>query len=164
MTEADGTPLITPAALEWIGRSVTYDPVSITDTDIRKFCFALGVSPESTVINGPPGRLTLVAPPSFYLAIRLGAPNLVDRSELAADGTNRWGPPIDAPRVMAGETSVQFVAPIVSGDTIIMRTTYEDVYGKRGSRGELAFVKMRHEFKARERTVALERYTRIFSR
>lgn len=155
--------LVTDAAREWIGRTVTYEPVHVTETDIHKFCLATG-SPVPERHHGDDPTEPMVAPLSFYLAVRLGVPNLVDRTDLARDGTVRSGPPIAAARVMAGGTAVEFVTPIRAGDEVAMQTTYEDVYVKQGSSGELAFVKMRHQFEAAGRILVIEHYTRIFAR
>lgn len=158
--------MITPEAREWIGRVYPPKFYDVSTTDIAKFSHAVG---ETSPVHFDPGRAQeagfrdVVAPLSYYIAVRTAAYMNRPSDELLADGVSGEDfPPIRATQSMAGETRVRFINRIYAGDRIRIDKTLIDLYEKRGSSGPLAFMKF--TFRLSNQTGAeavIEDYTRV---
>lgn len=159
--------VITPEAREWAGRDYPLYEYAVTVTDIARYARATGetnpVHYERAAANEA-GYEDVVAPTTFPYVIRMHASNLVPADELEIDGSPKSDvPPLPTRRAMAGETSIEFGAPVVAGDTITVRKRLSDMYEKEGRSGPLVFVQMEFEFtNHRGDLVARELFTRIY--
>lgn len=137
--------LLQDGAQDWVGRSMTYPPYPVTALDIRKYCYVMGIrdakhlDPEAARAAG---HADVVAPVGYHMVLRHSMPNLVPLDELGHDGSGRdLAPPTTGPvRVMAGETTIEFVEDIVAGDELTLSKTVTDVTEKEGRSGRLGFV------------------------
>lgn len=77
------------------------------------------------------------------------APDIVPMNELGPDGHPARGgflPPVPLPRRMWAGGEVSFEIPFQLGDTVIKRSSIEDVSAKTGRSGTLVFVTVQHEY------------------
>ena len=71
------------------------------------------------------------------------------QSEIAADGHARKGgflPPIDLPRRMWAGSRFRFHHPLRIGETVTRRSRIDNIEFKQGRSGQLAFVRLAHEY------------------
>ncbi|HET7714326.1 MAG TPA: MaoC family dehydratase N-terminal domain-containing protein [Bauldia sp.] len=137
----------------WIGRSE-----GAADTVTRGMVEAFAATLDTTAdldagAPAPQGIHWLLAPPRAPM------------TELGPDGHPRRGgflPPIEAPRRMWAASDVQFLKPIVIGDTVLRRSTIASVEAKQGSTGPLVFVGIDHRFTVGGETRIEERQTLVF--
>lgn len=134
--------------------------------DIAKYCHAVGeTAPEhfDEAAARLVGHRTVVAPPGFYVAVRIGASLIRPRTELAADGTLVDDlPPIAVSQVMAGETRVRFPGRIHAGDLITMEKTITGLTEKSGASGPFVLLELRHRLTDQHGDeVVVEDYSRI---
>lgn len=158
--------LITDEARAWIGRSDPPVTVEVSATDIAKYCHAVGETAPEHVDEAAAreaGYRTIVAPPGYYVAVRIGAALIRPRTELAEDGTPETDlPPIAVSQVMAGETRVRFPGRIHAGDRITLEKTVTGLTGKTGSSGPFVLMALRHRLTNQlGEEVVVEDYSRI---
>lgn len=159
--------LITDEARAWADREFPTFEFPVSPIDIARFARATGETDpvhydrEAAVERG---FSDVVAPPYFTYVVRMHAAHLVDRGDLAPDGSSTADvPPIETTRAMAGETSIELGEPVVAGDTITVEKRIVDLYEKEGRSGALVFVVQEFTFtNQRGEMVARERFTRIY--
>jgi hydroxyacyl-ACP dehydratase HTD2-like protein with hotdog domain len=159
--------VITDEARRWAAREFPVFEYPVSPVDIARYARATGETDpihfdrEAAVEQG---YADVVAPPYFPYVIRMHAANLVDRDELAPDGSSTADvPPIETTRAMAGETTLELGEPVVAGDTVTVEKRIVDLYEKEGRSGALVFVVQEFTFRnQRGDLVARERFTRIY--
>lgn len=158
---------ITDEARAWARRPFPDYEVQVCRTDIARYARAIG---ETHPIHFDPaaaqaaGHPDVVAPPYFLYTIRMQASNLVPRDRLAPDGSALADvPPLPTTRAMAGETAIEFGAPVHAGDTIRMSKRITDLFEKEGRSGPLVFVVMQFAFTNQSGDLVMrESFTRIY--
>lgn len=158
--------LLTPEARAWADREYPDSHVTVTARDIRKFAHATGetdpiyFSSEAARAAGYPD---IVAPPMFYVLLRIEPHSLRPRSELEVDGSPSEDiPPIEIRGAMAGETRLELSRPIVAGETIICRKRLLDITEKQGRSGPLLLLRFEYRYlDAEGQIVVIEEFTRI---
>lgn len=161
-----GPSLVTERARAWIGRTEPPATVDVSATDIAKYCHAVGeTAPEhfDDAAARAAGFRAIVAPPGFYVAVRIGASLVRPRSDLADDGTlDADLPPMNVSQVMAGETRVRFPGRIHAGDRITLEKTITGLTEKKGSSGPFVLMELRHRMTDQfGEEVVVEDYSRI---
>ena len=159
--------VITAAARAWAQEPFPDYTVTVSRTDIARYARAIG---ETDPIHFDPvaasdaGHRDVVAPAYFPYTVRMQAANLVSKDELAPDGSATADvPPLPTTRAMAGETSIEFGAPVVAGDTITLHKRILDLFEKEGRSGTLVFVVTEFSFvNQRDELVMREAFTRIY--
>ena len=159
--------VITPEARAWADQAFPSYSVTVSRTDIQRFAMAIGERNSiHTDIDAArvAGYADLVAPAYFPYTIRMQASTLGRKDALAADGSPVADvPPLSTTRAMAGETSIEFGAQIVAGDTITVEKRIADLYEKDGRSGALVFLVTEFVFtNQRNEMVMRETFTRIF--
>jgi acyl dehydratase len=106
---------------------------------------------------------TIVAPLSYYLAIRIGGPMVQALADLGVDGMPADEIELSSPhRAMAGETSVRFLGRIYAGDRVTLTRVLSGVTSKKGSSGILTMLTLSHVCRNQHNEVLLEEdYVRI---
>jgi acyl dehydratase len=115
----------------FIGRAFAPFSVRVDPFQLKLFAKAIGETrPEyvDEAAAATAGRRGLLAPPTFLFSIWLQDP----RSGQANSVLD-----LDVRRVLHGEQSFSYAAPIYSGDTITLQETIVDVYEKKN--GALTF-------------------------
>lgn len=158
--------LITPEVRAWAERGYPSAEVAITARDIAKFAHATGETDpihfdaEAAVAAG---FRDVVAPAMFYLVLRSEPYHLRPRAELAPDGSAADDvPPLAVTRAMAGETELTFDGRFVAGDVVACSKRLVDMSEKQGRSGALVLLHFEYRYDVEDRTVVLERFTRIF--
>src|SRR5919106_4072681 len=157
-------PVITDEARAWAEREFPDFEYPVTRIDIALFAQATGktnpvhYNPEAARHEG---HDDVVAPTMFPYAIRMHSSTL--NADLTLDGSPASDvPPLPTTRAMAGETSIDFGAPVVAGDTVIVRKRLADMFEKEGRSGPLVFVTLEFTLtNQRGETVSRELFTRI---
>lgn len=158
--------LVTDEARAWIGRSDPPVTVEVSATDIAKYCHAVGETASEHFDEAAAraaGYRAIVAPPGFYVAVRIGAALIRPRTALAEDGTPDADlPPIAVTQVMAGETRARFPGRIHAGDRITLEKTITGLTEKSGSSGPFVLMGLRHRLTNQlGEEVVVEDYSRI---
>lgn len=158
--------LVTDEARTWIGRTAPPVSVDVSATDIAKYCHAVGeTAPEhfDEAAALAAGHRAIVAPPGFYVAVRISAALVRPRAELAEDGTADADlPPMAVSQVMAGQTRVRFPGRIYAGDRLTLERTITGLTDKVGSSGPFVLMTLRHRLTNQlGEQVVVEDYTRI---
>lgn len=125
---------------EWIGRSETRTDI-IAPAPLRGLAALFDEAPGAW----EEGEIPPLAHWLFFL------PN-ARQSELGEDGHPQRGgflPPITLPRRMWAGGRLEFHAPLVVGDAIERVSTITGIRSKAGAAGELTFVTILHEIRAR---------------
>jgi acyl dehydratase len=157
---------LTPEAEAWAAQEFPVHHVTVTARDIARFAHATGETDPmhfDAEAARAAGYADVVAPPMFYLLLRVEPSHLRPRSELGADGSAGQDlPPIPFTGAMAGETTVELHRPFVAGDTIACHKRVTGISEKQGRSGLLVFLHFEHRFvDERGGEVAVERFTRI---
>lgn len=157
--------LITAEAREWAQRKFPPVEVPITARDIAKFAHATGET-DPMYFDAEAARAAgyqdVVAPQLFYLVLRSEPYHLRPRSELAPDGSATEDiPPLAVTRAMAGETELTFAGRFVAGDVVACHKRVVDLNEKQGRSGALVLLHFEYRYDVEDRTVVLERFTRI---
>lgn len=87
------------------------------------------------------------------------------QSRLGDDGHPRRGdflPPVALPRRMWAAGEVHFHGAAVPGEMVTRASTIADIQHKRGSSGELVFVRVDHDYTAGDRAWLSERHTIVY--
>lgn len=159
--------LLTDEARAWADQTFPTCEFEVGRTDVRRFARATG---ETNPIYFDVAKATeaghpdLPAPPYFPYALRNQAAHLVDRREIAADGSASADvPPIQTTRAMAGETEIELGPQIYAGDHLTLNKRIVDLYEKEGRSGPLVFVKTEFTFHNQHGAVVFqEHFTRIY--
>jgi hypothetical protein len=158
--------LFDEGASSWVGKIFTAPPYPVTSMDIAKFAISLGL--QGAVHFDPDvarqmGYPDVIAPPGYYVVIRLTRPHLADISHLNPDGTSGQDvPPNKATTRVAGETTVVLHRPIIAGDEITLEEKIIAVEEKHGRSGRLGIIS--YEFSYRDAAgaeVVHELYSRL---
>lgn len=152
---------------EWASSSVLSFDVRIDRKDIVRFAVATGNrrplhhDPEAARAAG---FADVVAPPTFYVALRTSVFNLVPMDELHPEGTPlRDAPPVSFTQAMAGETVAELTRPFVAGDLVHCTRRVESYQQKSGRSGALTFVRFEYRYAdTAGEPFAVEHFTRIF--
>ena len=157
--------LITPEARDWARRSYPDSEVPITRRDIRRFAHATGeTDPIHFDVHSAraAGHRDLVAPEMFYVLLRAEPSHLRPRAELEPDGSPTEDiPPLAFTSAMAGETQLEFDGRFVAGEVVTCRKRLVDITEKQGRSGALVFLHFEYRYDVEDRTVVLERFTRL---
>ncbi len=156
--------LITEEALAMIG--VETEPVSgtVSEKEIRRFCYAVGDLNPAYLGEDAAGSQAsggVVAPPMFY-----DIPTVKESSleMLREDGMPKGGKslPLKTTRIMAGGKEVEFFNPMRPGDTITSVGKIVDIYEKEGRSGPLVFTVFENRYTNQDgELVAVETATSI---
>lgn len=159
--------VITDEARAWAETPFPTYETRVSRTDIRRFARAIGETDpvyHDVAAARAAGHPDLLAPAYFPYVVRMHAAHLVPADELAPDGSARADvPPLPTTRAMAGETSIEFGAPIHAGDLLRLEKRIVDLYEKEGRSGTLVFVVTEFAFTNADGAVVFrERFTRIY--
>jgi hydroxyacyl-ACP dehydratase HTD2-like protein with hotdog domain len=157
--------LLTDATRRWADRTYPVHRVTVTAGDIRRFACATG---ETDPIHfdrdaaRAAGFADVVAPPMFYVYLRVLPYHLRPRAELEPDGSPREDiPPVAIKGAMAGETELDVRGWFVAGDEVDCHKRLLDIAEKVGRSGPLLFLTFDYRYDVEGRTVVRERFTRI---
>jgi 3-methylfumaryl-CoA hydratase len=158
--------LLTDATRAWADRTYPVHQVTVTANDIRRFAYATGETDpvhfdvEAARAAGYPD---LVAPPMFYVFLRVQPNHLRPRAELEADGSPGEDiPPVAIRGAMAGATTLEVTREFVSGDEISCHKRLIGAVEKTGSSGPLLFLTFEYRYvDAEGAMVVREEFTRI---
>lgn len=158
--------IITPEALEWVGR--VYEPAwyDVSATDIAKYCYAIRQHDRryfDSEVAKQHGLRAIAAPLSFHSVVRIGAYMVRERSTLLEDGApNDDFPPVRATQAMAGETRIKSFGMIYAGDHLRIDKTLTKMVEKKGSAGPMAIVSFDYKITNQlDELVSTEDYSRI---
>jgi hydroxyacyl-ACP dehydratase HTD2-like protein with hotdog domain len=164
MAESSET-LLTDATRAWADRTYPVRHVTVTAGDIRRFAYATG---ETDPIHfdreaaRAAGFRDVVAPPMFYVFLRVSPNHLRPRSELEPDGSPSEDiPPVAITGAMAGETELEIDGCFCAGDEVGCHKRLADLTEKVGRSGPLLFLTFEHRYDVAGATVVRERFTRI---
>jgi 3-methylfumaryl-CoA hydratase len=158
--------LLTEATRAWADRTYPVHEVTITANDIRRFAHATGET-DPVHFDADAARAAgypdVVAPPMFYVFLRVQPNHLRPRDELEADGSPSEDiPPVAIQGAMAGSTTLEVTREFVAGDVIACHKRLVDAVEKSGSKGPLLFLTFEHRYvDAEGTTVVREVFTRI---
>jgi 3-methylfumaryl-CoA hydratase len=162
--EPSGT-LLTDATRAWADRTYPVRRVTVTAGDIRRFAYATGetdpvhLDREAAIAAG---FRDLVAPPMFYVFLRVAPHHLRPRAELEADGSPSEDiPPVAIKGAMAGETELELAGSFYAGDEVDCHKRLADLTEKVGRSGPLLFLTFEYRYDVAGETVVRERFTRI---
>jgi hydroxyacyl-ACP dehydratase HTD2-like protein with hotdog domain len=157
--------LLTDATRQWADRTYPVHRVTVTAGDIRRFAYATG---ETDPIHFDrdaavaAGFRDVVAPPMFYVFLRVLPHHLRPRTELEPDGSPSEDiPPVAIAGAMAGETELDVTGSFVAGDEVDCHKRLVDLTEKEGRSGPLLFLTFEHRYDVDGETVVRERFTRI---
>ncbi|HEX5995821.1 MAG TPA: MaoC family dehydratase N-terminal domain-containing protein [Jiangellales bacterium] len=158
--------LLTDEARAWADRDYPVHRVSVTAGDIRRFATATGETDPihfDAVAARAAGHRDIVAPPMFYVFLRVQPYHLRPRTELESDGSPSEDiPPVKISGAMAGETRLQLFRPFVAGDEITCRKRLLDMTEKSGRSGPLLLLTFEYRYEDDlGEPVAIEVFTRI---
>ena len=122
-----------------VGTELFREDISLSHSDIRKYCIATGVSRPEHVDRKAAlaaGFADVTAPPSIFGALTMT--KLHDRDQLQEDGVSAYLPLGNLGSVIA-ETELQFHELALAGEPIVMRRTITDVQMKKGRTGRMIF-------------------------
>jgi hydroxyacyl-ACP dehydratase HTD2-like protein with hotdog domain len=157
--------LLTDATRRWADRTYPVHHVTVTAGDIRRFAMATG---ETDPIHFDPdvaraaGFRDVVAPPMFYVYLRVLPNHLRPRDELEPDGSPSEDiPPVAITGAMAGETELEVDDYLCAGDEVACHKRLVDLTEKEGRSGPLLLLLFEYRSDVAGRTVVRERFTRI---
>jgi hydroxyacyl-ACP dehydratase HTD2-like protein with hotdog domain len=157
--------LLTEATRRWAERTYPVQHVIVTAGDIRRFAIATGETDpihfdrEAAVAAG---HRDVVAPPMFYVYLRVLPHHLRPRDELEADGSPSEDiPPVAVTGAMAGETELEVDGVFCAGDEVACHKRLAELTEKPGRSGPLLFLTFEYRYDVADRTVVRERFTRI---
>ena len=130
----------------WIGRRHTSEPDTITPRLCREYAATFG-----GLLAPVPG-----AAPGLHWCL---APAATDSAALGLDGHPARGdllPPVCLPRRMWAGGSLEFLAPLQPGDTVIKTSTIRDIARKTGRSGKLCFVTVAIDYTSGQSTAIRE--------
>ena len=139
---------------KWIGRSESYTD-QVTPTPIAALAATLDRDDPAPTAGDP-------LPALWHWLYFLPIPRA---SELGPDGHARRGgfmPPVPLPRRMFAGGRYRFDRPISVGDTIVRQSRIADVTAKRGRRGPLVFVVVRHDISNSEGLAVVEEHDIVY--
>jgi len=159
--------MLTDALQHWLAEEPASTVVTVSAQDIARFAIAVGASDLlhfDAAAAQAQGYADVVAPDTFYLALRTSAFNLVRQDRLDDEGTPRAGiPPIAYQTAMAGETTVVLHRRFVAGEPVRVTCTREKAAEKQGRSGTLTFIEFRYDYATEAGDpIATEHFTRIF--
>lgn len=146
-------------------RGVPHDNATttlVTRESIRRFAISLGSrNPihHDVAAARARGFSDLVAPPFFFTTIGMSMGRLSTSDQLRADGM-----PLDdelTGRVVAGETSVRWYAPIVAGDEVAAHQVLDREERKTGRSGPLTLFTYSRTYFVDSKIVVAETLVRI---
>ncbi|HYJ70052.1 MAG TPA: MaoC family dehydratase N-terminal domain-containing protein [Nocardioidaceae bacterium] len=157
--------LLTDATRQWADRTYPVHRVTVTVGDIRRFAYATGETDPihfDRAAAQAAGFRDVVAPPMFYVFLRVLPNHLRPRSELEPDGSPSEDiPPVAIKGAMAGETELDVRSSFVAGDEVDCHKRLVDLTEKEGHSGPLLFLTFEHRYDVAGETVVRERFTRI---
>ncbi|GAA4491784.1 hypothetical protein GCM10023094_56530 [Rhodococcus olei] len=160
------TSLLADDAHTWVGRTQSYQPITVTEADIARYALAIGAT-DPVYFDGAEARRAghpaILAPRGFYMVLRFHAENLVALTNLGVDGTPPpFAPPNEATRRMAGASTVSFRGDIYAGQVITLSSTITAIEEKSGRSGPLVIVSYQNDFVDQESTLLVrETYVRL---
>lgn len=161
----DPPTLLTDATRAWADRTYPVHRVTVTAGDIRRFAYATG---ETDPIHFDreaalaAGFRDVVAPPLFYVYLRVLPHHLRSRDELERDGSPSEDiPPVAIKGAMAGETELELRGSFHAGDEVDCHKRLAGLTEKVGRSGPLLFLTFEYRYDVAGDTVVRERFTRI---
>ena len=159
--------VITQEARTWAEQPFPSYQVTVSRTDTQRFAYAVGETDPvyfDVAAARSAGHPDLLAPLYFPYTIRMQNANFVGADGLEPDGSATADvPPLPTDRAMAGETIIEFGAPIHAGDTLTLTKRITDLFEKEGRSGTLVFVTTEFLFtNATGDQVFRELFTRIY--
>jgi acyl dehydratase len=134
----------------------------VTRHEVRRFAFAVGAtSPihHDLAAARARGYRDLVAPAFYFNTLSLSLGRFVPASQFREDGLARDDEL--AGRVMAGETTVEWLEPVVAGDELSVRQHFEGSRAKTGRSGPFTIFEYTRTYTVDGRTVIIEQLARI---
>src|SRR5262245_8667723 len=157
--------LLTDATRRWAERTYPVHHVTVTAGDIGRFAHATGET-DPTHFDPDAARTAcfpdVVAPPMFYVFLRVLPNHLRPRNELEPDGSPSEDiPPVAITGAMAGETELEVDGSFCAGDEVTCHKRLVDLTEKVGRSGPLLLLLFEYRYDVAGRTVVRERFTRI---
>ena len=135
---------------DWVGRTQSVED-SITRSGVDRFCATIGCEPRHGFV-----------PLGYHWC--LGLPDN-PMHELGEDGHPKKGgflPPVQLPRRMWASSKVEFLQPLVMGETVQRHSSIASVTEKTGKTGALVFVELEHQTQVSGQTAIRERQTIVY--
>lgn len=158
-------PLLTDAAMAWVGREFALPAATVSDESVRRFVVGTGDA-NPVYLDDDAARAAgydaAIAPPLICSALcRPVAP----RAALTEDGrAEALVPPVGLGRAMAGETEVECLAPIYRGTRVSGRRRLDSLVAKEGKRRRFVVATWRTEYTDERGAVLVrETYRQILS-
>jgi acyl dehydratase len=160
------SPMLTDEVRAWAQQTFPVRHVAVSERDIARFAYATGETDPvyfDTAAARAAGYPDIIAPPMFYVVLRVEPAYLGHRSHLNVDGSPREElPPVPYARAMAGETRLEINRPIIAGETIACHKRVVDVVAKQGRSGPLLLLQFEYRYAdSADETVVLEQFTRV---
>jgi acyl dehydratase len=134
----------------------------VTRHDVRHFAVAIGaMAPEHHDVDAARalGYADLLAPAYYFSTLSLSLGRVLPSAKLRADGLAADDEL--ALRVVAGESSVEWLRPIVAGDELTVVERFLGGRDKVGNSGRLTFFDYLREYSAGGELAVIERMVRI---
>ena len=135
----------------------------VTRESVRRFALATGL-PASEHHDVAAARLAgypdLLAPPYFFVSLGLSMGQERPRSELSAGGI-AVDDPLAPFRIVAGETTVEWLGSIFAGDVIEVTRSFISMERKTGRSGPFALYMFRREYSRDGNLLVRETYGRL---
>jgi 3-methylfumaryl-CoA hydratase len=138
----------------WIGRTETLEDLA-TLAPLKALTATLDR-------DDPPQAAGDPVPPCWHW---LYFPPTHRQSEIGPDGHPERGgflPPVPLPRRMWAGSAIEFHAPLRVGQSLVRRSSIEDVSLKEGRTGPLVFVKVRHDISADGQPAIVDRHHIVY--
>ena len=135
---------------DWIGRTQSVADI-ITQSGVDRFCATIGCESHLGIV-----------PLGYHWC--LGLPDN-PMHELGEDGHPKKGgflPPVQLPRRMWASSKVEFLQPLVMGETVQRHSSIASVTEKTGKTGALVFVELEHQTQVSGQTAIRERQTIVY--
>jgi acyl dehydratase len=132
----------------WIGKSLPALTVDVEKGQLKFFAKSVGEKNSlytDEEVARAAGYRALPAPPTFCFSLSLASPDPL--AKYASMG-------VDPNRILHGDQSFEYLAPVCAGDTITLEASVVDIYEKKG--GALEFLK--------EETVATNQHGEVVAK
>jgi acyl dehydratase len=134
----------------------------VTRHEVRRFAFAVGATApvhHDLAAARARGYRDLLAPAFFFCTLSMSLGRFGPASRLRADGMAADDELTG--RVMAGETTVEWLGPIVAGDEVHVRQHFEGSRAKTGRSGPFTIFEYTRVYTVDGRPVIHEQFARI---
>jgi hydroxyacyl-ACP dehydratase HTD2-like protein with hotdog domain len=159
-------PILTDEVRAWARQAFPVRHVAVSEREIARFAYATGETDPvyyDAAAARAAGYPDVIAPPMFYVVLRVEPAYLGPRSHLNVDGSPREElPPVPYTSAVAGETRLDINRPIFAGETIACHKHVRDLVAKQGRSGPLLLLQFEYRYAdSADETVVLEQFTRI---